>query len=193
MRRRTVTLLGLAPLIAAGSCETRAPGPSEEDRGQITHWVIRSASQSFETCSDEAEFRADFGDPRALEGSAVSYRVSQDGRSAEGLACTSTAEEDCVPLEPARVYTIEDHTLSAAIGPIDVPVEGLECEQQLAGQWVLTDDGDQLRMVRSLAYELTGTSTGCAAVDAAYRALSSNGTGIVDCKITLEAEAEFVP
>lgn len=188
--RPLVLLSVLGPL--TGGCGPRPPGPNEDERGKVTHWEVVGASQTFEQCTDAPDWRAGFGDPGRLVGSFLSYRVADDGATATGLACESTAPDTCEPVDPPRVYRITENTLVSEEGPVLAPVEGIDCEQSVQTTWTLLDEGEDLAVEIATRYELSGSSTACADLDEIFVRIGTeaNTFGIASCSVVLNAQAE---
>lgn len=188
MQRVALAFLTLGCALFA--CDVRPPGPNEEDRGKVTYWELTSSSIAFESCSDEPAFRNGFRSSAQLEGTFVTYRVSEDGKTATDLRCETTDPSTCTPRDPPRTYTINRNTLFSE-GPLrTAPVVGISCEQFVRTDRTIVDQGDNMRFNVSTEHMLTGTATGCEELDQVFIGLGSNGFGLKDCVVTISARGE---
>jgi hypothetical protein len=187
--------VGLAGLLAGSlSCSFRAPGPAESERGRVTIWEVTEAGLDFAMCTDAPAWRARFGNPLDAVGGALSYRVAEDGRSAEALACERAAADACAPVVPRRVYTVDGSTLRFEPSPRRIPASGFDCVEEVSRTFTLEDRGETLDIAIVTAHALVGTATACARLDEAYAEMGTekNTNGMRDCVVSFEAKAQYV-
>jgi hypothetical protein len=180
--------------LALFACDGRPPGPLESDRGRVLYWEITDAALVFTMCTDAATWRSDFGNPQAAVGGGISYRLAEDGETAEAVTCETTDPDTCMPLTPRRVFGVEDSTLRFEAEPRRVPSFGLDCEREIRREFEYTDRGDTLDVAIRTRHDLVGTSTACDALDEVFIGLGSdtNTFGVRDCVVTFDAEAKFL-
>ena len=174
------------------ACSGRPAGPLPDDRGRLTHWEITSARLGFEGCPDTQDFVDEFDDPAALVGTAISYEVAEDGRTAEWMICGSTDPSDCAPFEPPRRFTIQGSVLSADEPPFEVPAAGLDCSQIVNTTWTLTDRGETADWSVETRFDLVGTATACDTLEDVFRFDAPNGLGLRECAVTRSGRARYV-
>lgn len=187
--RRLVWLLSLLTLTA---CDVRIPGPSEAEWGNITFWQLSAVERTFTMCTNDPVFMAGFPDPTSVEGTVIAYRVADDGQSATEVRCTSTNPDDCAPAEPARRFTVSEHTLTAEDAPVSAPVVGLDCSRFSQTVVQLVDEGDEASFQQSTRWTFSGTATACDALDEVFVRLGSNGMGLRSCEVRISARGEHL-
>lgn len=185
---RILWLPMLAALLAP-ACAPREPGPTEADYGKVSFWLIESAGVETSGCTDAASFTSEVPTPEGLIGSTLSYRIADDGQTAELLDCTSTDPASCASTEPARSFEISGHVFSNS-RTAESPVNAT-CNQQIVQTWTFEDGGEELSFAFVSAYALVGDATSCAEAQQAFVAGSSNGEGIDGCTLTVRGDASF--
>lgn len=190
MRRARLRLLWLLAFVpAVVSCDVRPPGPSEDDRGKVTFWRIVESALNFSACTDDPTWRGVFQVP--IDGTTVSYRVSEDGQTAEALACTSTDPSTCIAVDPPRTFRVAEHQLTSEGEPRPTDVVGIDCEQLSETDWTIIDEGEGMQLAIDTSFNLVGTATACDELDRFYAELGGNGEGIRNCLIQLRARGEL--
>ena len=188
---RTTPLLFLIVVLGltSSACDVRPPGPLEEERGLVSFWEIVEADVTFDQCTDSPTWRNTFPEPSDFLNAFISYRVSEDGRSAVRVQCTTTDPTTCSPVDPPEIFTVEGNVLTLETPPAFGVVAGIDCEQSIAGRWRLVDEGSDMQVEIVNVFELTGTATACDELNNVFVQLGTNQTGIRSCQIIVNAQA----
>lgn len=190
--------VGLLIVATLASCGPRAPGPAPEEVGLVAFWEVVEAELAFDACTDATLVREVYPEPREWVGTFLTYRLETGAETATGMECTATERDACAPARPPRIYDVHGSTLTSTAGEalrtFILGPDGLvpnPCVATRDDTWRLQDEGETLRITTTSVYQLTGQPDDCLSLDADYIVLGSNGVGLRDCVVTLEARARL--
>ena len=182
----------VAIAVMLSACDSRSPGPNPDEWGLVTYWELTEASEAFDACLDNAEWRAPFQGAEPLVGSYLTYRVEDGGETATALTCESTEPDSCVPREPPLSFSVnaEAHTLTHTSELRTSNVVGFDCQPGNQTTWTVTDGGEEVDLRLQTEFQLLGSDTACASLHDVFVDLGTNGLGIEDCTIRIDARGE---
>lgn len=179
---------------ASAACLSRPAGPNADEYGKVSYWMINSASEHREQCSDAPEWaslRAQRAHADPNDGIVwyLEYALTHDGRTAELVDCarfsTGPCDHGLLPL-----MAVEGHVVSGEIATEEVPL-GTGCTAVVHDTLTVTDEGVEGHLQEKLHVTLSGETEACAQAEAALKARSPNREGVTTCVIAAEYGMAF--
>jgi hypothetical protein len=167
----------------------RDPGPLEEEWGEVLFWEVTALDSSVSSCTDAASFADALTLPPLEEHTFFVVRVADDGKTATAMDCTETRAESCTAID-GFVFEIDGHTLEYVQPPEEIDGGG-GCDVSVAPVWTMVDDGDIGALQVAISFPFEGEDSACGALDDGIAAQGTNGEGLMDCQLTLDAELAF--
>jgi hypothetical protein len=186
---RTTLRVALLALVGLTAACGRDAGPSEDDRGKITYWLVNSGSDGQEQCTDHSDFRDLFPTMPPLNAGVAYYyiyRVSTDGRSAVDMSCQSDSMNQCTPNSDV-IWKIDGHVLTTRI--TQVIGNQASCKVTWVDDIRLEDKGGEAEALDHVTFVLEGED--CDDLDASVKEQSPNGFGLRDCVAERKSHAIF--
>lgn len=185
---RAIALVCVLGAVACG----RPPGPHEDERGDVTYWIINDSTAARTGCSDGRGY-ADLELNKLEYTPGISwyfiYQLSEDGNSAVFMDCKRESFNDCTRRENL-VLRVIGHELAISDPPVVLETfDG--CQLEMRERLLLTDKGTRGVGEERLLFEFVGDAAACDAAEAKIRAEAPNGLGLRDCQITATHKAVF--
>jgi len=154
----------------------------------VTYWKVLGSSGSNANCTDGGDWEEVVGGPKFSDGSYFMYRVESGSDLATGQDCESLDPSTCVDSD--LEWVINGHTLTYEPEVDTLDLTG-DCDLLFTAVWTIMDEGESGLFSLEMSFDYTGDSSVCDALEADIVAASTNGFGLDDCVVTLDADLEM--
>lgn len=188
-------VLLLAPSWAACSVDingddARLAGPLDDEVNAVTYWRVTDSSATVEQCTDAAQWSDAVTAPEFKDNSFLMYKVLEGKKEALMQSCDTTSASSCSDDKDGATWSIDQHTLSYQSDPVTISGDA-KCDYLLQPTWTLVDKGETADWTVDLVFQAHPDKSDCVDFDAAVKKDSTNGHGILDCRIQLKVALAF--
>jgi hypothetical protein len=168
----------------------RTPGYKPGERLML---YMTTTDLSLESCSNEPGWVANFESfQELLSPGPVAYGISDSGRQADLLSCTTPGDPGtCSNKSPRVTFEVVEGTKLVQQVRTVVPSDDWACAAVYDTTITVEDHGTTFTETVVQDLTLEGDGASCAEMDQAFKDLGTNGYGIQGCRATFISDGEL--